>query len=119
MPLALRAEVALAGGPGGKGDGVVDLGGDGLGAAAGRAAAGGAGADEMLQLPAWDVAVLAMAVITSLPGDRLGGGFQPGQELGELRRPGSGGAVAAGRGRGPKVGSACAGVGDRLVVLPG
>jgi hypothetical protein len=106
VPFARRTEVALAAGAGGVRDGVVDLARDGLGPAAGRAAAGGAGADEVLELPAWDVAVLEVAVITGSLGDRLGGGVQLSQELGELRRPGAEGAVAAGLGRAPGVGSA-------------
>jgi hypothetical protein len=63
-------EVSLAGRPGRVRDGVVDLAGDGLGAAAGRAAAGRAGADQVLQLPAGDVAVLAVAVVAELTSQR-------------------------------------------------
>jgi hypothetical protein len=98
---------------------VVDLGSDGLRAEAGRAAAGGAGADQVLQLPAGDVAVLTVAVVADSDGDRLGDDVEPCQELGERRRAKAGGAVAAGRGRCPGVGSAGAGVGDRLAVMPG
>ena len=63
VPAARWAEIVLAGCPGGVGDCVVDLAGDGLGAAAGRAAAGRAGADVVLQLPAGDVAVFAVGVV--------------------------------------------------------
>ena len=83
VALARWAEVVLAGRPGGVRHGVVDLAGDGLSAAAGRAAAGRAGANEVLQLPAWDVTVLTMGVIAGSPGDRLGGRVQLGQEGGE------------------------------------
>src|SRR5580698_9591489 len=124
VAFAQGAEVALAGRAGGVGDCVVDLAGDGLGAAAGGAAAGGAGADQVLELSAGGVAVLAVGVVAGSAGDRLGGGVQPGQEVGEPRRAEAVGAVAAGavgagRGRGPKVGSACAGVGDGVAVLAG
>jgi hypothetical protein len=112
VALAERAEVALAGRAGGVGSGVVDLGGEGLGAAAGGAAAVGAGADQVLEFPAGGVAVLAAAEIASCPGDRLGGGVQPGQERGEAGRAGvaavvGGGAGGAGGGRVPRA-QACA-----------
>jgi hypothetical protein len=84
VPLAGRAEVGLASWADGVRDRVVDLGRDGLSAAAGCAAAGRTGADQVLQLPAWDVTVFAMALLTSTLGDWLGGGVQSSQELGEL-----------------------------------
>ena len=61
---------------------------DGLGVAAGGVAGGGAGADQVLQLAAWGVAVLGMPVVARAPCNGLEGGVQAAQELREPCRLG-------------------------------
>ena len=109
---AFGAEVALVGGALGVGGGVVEVGVDGLGLAAGGGAGGGAGADQVLELAARGVAVLGVAVVAGALGDRLEGDVQGAQEVGELRglRGRRGGPVAAGGGGGlGLVGASCSG----------
>src|SRR5215831_150090 len=92
---AQRSQPALAGAPGGVGEAVVQVAEIGLGAAAGRGAAQGAGPDQVLQQPAGGVAVFLVPVIAAVLGDRVQGDVEPAQQLGELRR--LGGARPGGR----------------------
>ena len=65
--------------------GVVEVAGGGLDGAAGCGAAGGAGADQVLERAAGGVAVLAVPVIARSLGDRGEGDVQRAQQPGQLR----------------------------------
>jgi hypothetical protein len=69
---AFRAEVAFVGRGVGVGDGVVEVGVDGLCVAAGGVAGVGAGTDEVGELAAGGVAVLGVAVVALAASDGLG-----------------------------------------------
>src|SRR5580692_7423257 len=73
MRPALRAEVAFVARPVGVGDGVVEVGVDGLGGAAGSVAGRGAGVDQVPQLAAGGVVVFGVPVVAGAACDRLEG----------------------------------------------
>src|SRR6516164_7276679 len=119
VPPAQGCQAALAGAPGRVGQAVVQVAEAGLGAAAGRRAAGGAGPDQVAEQPAGRVAVFLVLVVAGVLGDRVEGEVEPAQQVVELRRlggvrpawwllaacpgscgvvPGAGGAVAGGAG---------------------
>jgi hypothetical protein len=83
MSPTLGAEVALAGGAVGVGDGVVLVAVGGLGVAAGCVAGDGAGAEEVPELAAGAVAVLGVAVVAAAVGDGLAGDVERGYEVAE------------------------------------
>jgi hypothetical protein len=76
--------VALVGGAVGVGNDVVDVAVDGLGAAAGGGEGAGAGADEVPELAAGAVMVLAVPVVAGAPGDGLEGEVQLAQPFRDL-----------------------------------
>src|SRR6516225_7023224 len=88
VPAADRSQAALTGEPGRVGDAVVQVAEAGLGAAAGRRAADGAGADQVLQHPAGGVPVFLVPVVAAALGDRVQGDVQSVQQVVELRRLG-------------------------------
>jgi hypothetical protein len=107
--------------------GVVEFAVDGPGAAAGRGARRGTGADQVLQLAAGPVPFLALAVVAGPFRDRGKRDPQLAQQFGQLCplmiiRAGAGGATPGagpalpGADRGPRVLSAGAAVGDGLAV---
>ena len=77
MTAALRVEVALVGGAVRVGDGVVEVAVDGLGVAGGGGAGLVAGADQVLELAAGDVAGFGGAVVAGVPCDGFGRDVQP------------------------------------------
>jgi hypothetical protein len=79
-----RVQIALAGRPFGVGDDVIEVAVDRLGTAARGRAGGGPGADKMLQLAAWGVAVLGVPVLTGTSGDGPRDGVQSTQQVGQL-----------------------------------
>jgi hypothetical protein len=91
---AFGAEVALAAGSVGVGEGVVEVAVQGLGAAAGGVAGDGAGADDVFEFAAGGVAVLGPAVVAGVLGDGVEGdveGADQVPETGELVGVGRGG----------------------------
>ena len=88
VPAAQRCQPALAGAPGRVGQGVVQVAEAGLGAAAGRRTADGAGADQVAEQPAGGVAVFLMLMVAGVLGDRVEGEVEPAQQVVELRRLG-------------------------------
>ena len=54
---------------------------DGLGVAAGGVAGRGAGAEQVLELAAGDVAVFGVPVVARIPGDGFQGDVQPLEEV--------------------------------------
>src|ERR1700691_1810191 len=91
---AFGAEVALAGRAVGPRGGVVEVGVDSLGAAAGGVAGCGAGADEVFEFAAGGVTVLGLSVVAGALGDGveddaegLDQVAEPGCRVGVRRRP--------------------------------
>src|SRR6516165_12265874 len=82
VPAAQGCQAALAGAPGGVGEGVVQVAEAGLGAAAGRRAAGGAGPDQVGERPAGGVPVFLVPVVAAALSDRVEGEVEPAQQLG-------------------------------------
>src|SRR5215468_235486 len=78
-----RGQVALAGEPGRVGDGVVQVGVAGAGAAAGRRAGRGAGPHQVLEGAAGRVPVFGGGVVAGSPGNGGEGDVQAAEERGE------------------------------------
>ena len=78
-------QVALAGDPGGVGEGVVEVAVHGLGAAAGCGALRGAGPDQVPEFPAGGVAVFLAGMVAGLVGDGGERDVQFPQEVRERR----------------------------------
>ncbi len=91
---ARGVQIALAGGPFGVWDDMVEVAVHGLGAAAAGGATRGAGADQVLERAGGGVAVLGIPVVAGPLGDGPGDGVQGAQEVGELRCLGGVGAFA-------------------------
>jgi hypothetical protein len=83
VPPAFRCQVALAARAVWIGERVIEVALDGLRVAGGGRAGGGASTDQVLEAPAWRVAILGVRVIALAANDRAERDVQPPDEVGE------------------------------------